>query len=152
MAKASDCGSEDRGFESHYPPHKLRGTPTGCLLIYGMDAGLERPAPVRTLVQKQSGGLFLGRGRVHGFQNAVRRDCGLKTITGFQGHPNGVPLNLWNGYRTRKAGTSAHTGAKTVRWTVFRPWESPWFSERSPQGLWAENHNRFPEAPQRGAS
>ena len=22
MAKASDCGSEDRGFESHYPPHK----------------------------------------------------------------------------------------------------------------------------------
>ena len=22
MAKASDCGSEDRGFESHHPPHK----------------------------------------------------------------------------------------------------------------------------------
>ena len=54
--------------------------------------GLERLAPVRTLVQKQSGGLFLGRGRVHGFQNAVRKDCGLKTITGFQGHPYGVSL------------------------------------------------------------
>ena len=24
MAKASDCGSEDRGFESHYPPQKNR--------------------------------------------------------------------------------------------------------------------------------
>ena len=27
--------------------------------------------------------------------------------------------------RTRKDGTSAHTGAKSVRWTLFSPWESP---------------------------
>ena len=26
---------------------------------------------------------------------------------------------------TRKGGTSAHTGAKSVRWTLFSPWESP---------------------------
>ena len=28
----------------------------------------------------------------------------------------------------------AHTDAKTVRWTVFSPWESPSVSERTPQG------------------
>jgi hypothetical protein len=26
---------------------------------------------------------------------------------------------------TRKAGTSPQTGAKSVLWTLFRPWESP---------------------------
>ena len=62
MAKASDCGSEDRGFESHYPPHK---------------------------------------------NDTIRMDGVIFMDTG-----------------TRKAGTSAHTGAKTVQWTVFRPWES----------------------------
>ena len=35
--------------------------------------GIERAAPVRTLVQKQSGGLFLARGRFPGFTDAVRR-------------------------------------------------------------------------------
>ena len=30
----------------------------------------ERAAPVRTLVQKQSGGLFLARGRIHGLADA----------------------------------------------------------------------------------
>ena len=28
-------------------------------------------------------------------------------------------------YGNRKGGTSAHTGVKTVRWTVFSPWEIP---------------------------
>ena len=35
--------------------------------------GIERAAPVRTLVQKQSGGLFLARGRFHWSQNAAGR-------------------------------------------------------------------------------
>ena len=30
----------------------------------------------------------------------------------------------------RKAGISSHTGAKTVQWTVFRPWENPLISGR----------------------
>ena len=69
MAKASDCGSEDRGFESHYPPHKKRST-SRCFFFYGVwwVMGLERPA-------------------------------------------------------------AAFAAVKTVRWTVFRPWESP-----APQG------------------
>ena len=29
LAKASDCGSEDRGFESHYPPHNPRSKDLG---------------------------------------------------------------------------------------------------------------------------
>ena len=33
MAKASDCGSEDRGFESHYPPHKNKALLTECLVF-----------------------------------------------------------------------------------------------------------------------
>ena len=57
-------------------------------LFYGMDIGLERA------LRKQSGGLFLARGRVHGFQNAVRMDCGQKTISVSRGHPNGVPLKF----------------------------------------------------------
>ncbi len=41
-------------------------------------------------------------------------------------HP-GIPLvySVLRTGGTRKGGTSAHTGAKTVRWTVFSPWESP---------------------------
>ena len=49
-------------------------------------------------------------------------------------HPikNATPFRvshfLWNGYGTRKGGGS-FAAAKTVRWTVFSPWESP-----APQG------------------
>ena len=33
LVSASDCGSEGRGFESHYPPHKKRH-PLGCLFLW----------------------------------------------------------------------------------------------------------------------
>ena len=68
LVSASDCGSEGRGFESHYPPHKkYRGLCLG--IFYGMDMGFERPATAKP-GQKQSGGLFLGRGKVHAHPNA----------------------------------------------------------------------------------
>ena len=38
-------------------------------------------------------------------------------------HADGCYFYALNGIR--KAGTSAHTGVKSVRWTLFRPWESP---------------------------
>ena len=43
MAKASDCGSEDRGFKSHRPPHKNKRYPNGYLLFlwHPGDRGLE---------------------------------------------------------------------------------------------------------------
>ena len=42
------------------------------------EIGFERAAPVRTLVQKVSGGHFLARGRIHGFANAPSRGVGAK--------------------------------------------------------------------------
>jgi len=49
-----------------------------------------------------------------------------------RGYPNGVS-SFWYLWWTRKAGLTAGK-VKTVRWTVFRPWESPAVSERIPEG------------------
>ena len=65
LVSASDCGSEGRGFESHYPPHKMKPHPFGW---------------------------------------------------GFVLYDNGI----------RKA------VKKTVRGTVFRPWENPRVGDGSP--------------------
>ena len=62
LVSASDCGSEGRGFESHYPPQKNRR--------------YLRISPV-----------FIWFWADNGIRKAVK---------------------------------------KTVRWTVFRPWENPW--------------------------
>ena len=40
------------------------------------------------------------------------------------------PFSFFGQGGIRKAGISAHTGAKTVQWTVFRPWENPLISGR----------------------
>ena len=37
LVSASDCGSEGRGFESHYPPHKVKPHPYGWGLILSDD-------------------------------------------------------------------------------------------------------------------
>ena len=72
LVSASDCGSEGRGFESHYPPQNQK-TKAFCLgLLFSGNRwimGFERP------LRKQSGGLFLGRGRIHGKQTALRKEC-----------------------------------------------------------------------------
>ena len=64
LVSASDCGSEGRGFESHYPPHK-NPEAFASGIFYGVDNGI------------------------------------------------------------RKAGLSK-AKVKSVRWTLFRPWENPW--------------------------
>ena len=43
--------------------------------------------------------------------------------------PTGWPL-FWCESGTRKGGTSPQTGVKSVRWTLFSPWESPSNSRR----------------------
>ena len=64
LVSASDCGSEGRGFESHYPPHKKKPHPFGWGSFYGI-MGFERP------LRKHAGGMFLGRGRIPRFPGAV---------------------------------------------------------------------------------
>ena len=42
LVSASDCGSEGRGFESHYPPHKNKTHPFGWVLFLSRDEGFEK--------------------------------------------------------------------------------------------------------------
>ena len=42
LVSASDCGSEGRGFESHYPPHKKKRYLSVSLLFICVDMGFER--------------------------------------------------------------------------------------------------------------
>ena len=41
LVSASDCGSEGRGFESHYPPHKITPSAKRRELFYG-DNGIRK--------------------------------------------------------------------------------------------------------------
>ena len=45
-----------------------------------MEKGFERAAPVRGLVQKQSGGLFLARGKIHSLMNAPSMGVGIRLL------------------------------------------------------------------------
>ena len=47
------------------------------VFLLAEDEGFERAAPVRTLVQKVSGGHFLARGRIHGLRSAPGTGVGL---------------------------------------------------------------------------
>ena len=78
MDRASDSGSEGWGFES-LPVYQKGQIPSGIwsFCIFGRK-GLERAAPVRTLVQKlRAGEQFLARGRVQISKTASRRGVGL---------------------------------------------------------------------------
>ena len=52
------------------PPPKKDTPPYGGVSFFDEGVGFERAAPVRRLGQKQSGGLFLARGRIHSRRNA----------------------------------------------------------------------------------
>ena len=55
LVSASDCGSEGRGFESHYPPHKKKRYHPVSLLFIWADMGFERSL-------QMSGGHLLATG------------------------------------------------------------------------------------------
>ena len=59
LVSASDCGSEGRGFESHYPPHK-KDTHSG-VFFYGMK-GIRRERPDRREGKIVSGGHYFSLG------------------------------------------------------------------------------------------
>ena len=47
LVSASDCGSEGRGFESHYPPHK-KSLRSAEGIFYGVDMDWIRKAVKKT--------------------------------------------------------------------------------------------------------
>ena len=102
MAKASDCGSEDRGFESHYPPHKNRST-CWCFFFYGVwwVMGLEESGPPIGRAKKCPVDTFLARGRVPCASERTRMGVGGSAESGRCGQParpgrRSVPLRLDN--------------------------------------------------------
>ena len=121
LVSASDCGSEGRGFESHYPPQKQK--PRLFALVF----------------------CFLGLSGDNGIRKAVKKTCRWHIFCRKkhaneshypprkQGHPFGCPLFLSDD-GIRKA------VKKTCRWHVFRPWENPWKADGIPQGLLAVFH------------
>ena len=145
MAKfgiALGSGPRGRGFESPYSDQKTGIRFCGFQFFNWGDG-------IRKAVKKQSGGLFLGRGRIHRFLNAPgtgvgrkrswSQDCRMVEISIVsKSHKKESPPRGWAflfGYcdGIRKAGPGP-AGVKTVRWTVFRPWENPSLSERTRYG------------------
>ena len=67
----SVCGGSNPSSSANNKSH-----PNGWLLLLAEDEiGVERAAPVRTLVQKVSGGHFLARGRIHEFSDTSGTDA-----------------------------------------------------------------------------
>ena len=60
LVSASDCGSEGRGFESHYPPHKKR-TPSWVFFFLWNEWGFEEVGRAQR-GNKVSGGHFISPG------------------------------------------------------------------------------------------
>ena len=72
LVSASDCGSEGRGFESHYPPQKENPPLCGGFFLSGLD-GIRRERPDRREGKKVSGGHFFSSG-----ENPWDAGCGSK--------------------------------------------------------------------------
>ena len=74
LVSASDCGSEGRGFESHYPPHK-NPEASASGIFYGVDNGIRRGSLSEAKAKNMPVACFLARGRIHGRSMASRKGC-----------------------------------------------------------------------------
>ena len=76
LVSASDCGSEGRGFESHYPPQKKRTSPKGLVLFFWRhgDNG------IRKAVKKTVRGTVFRPLQNPSFSERTRYGCGQKAI------------------------------------------------------------------------
>ena len=79
LVSASDCGSEGRGFESHYPPQKRTGHPKGVLFFSVADMGFEESGAPEGWAKKCPVDSFLARGRIPVQLTASHRDVGSCT-------------------------------------------------------------------------
>ena len=105
-----------------HPIKKDRCKCIGLSLWGGL--GLERA------LRKHAGGMFLARGRVPGFPNAVRKDRGREAEVRRR-RLSWVLLSLWNGTGLERRIRKQSGGLFSRRGRV------PWLPERGPQGPWA---------------
>ena len=106
LVSASDCGSEGRGFESHYPPHKKnRYLSVSVLFILG-GYGIRRERPDHREGKKVSGGHFFSSGENPWAGDPSRRDVGICPFFGT--FPKSEPLG--NGLPRQSADRLAMTG------------------------------------------
>ena len=140
MAKASDCGSEDRGFESHYPPHKKWAPFSGAHFLWNsVNNGTRRGRRQHSCRKKQSGGLFFSPGESPAPPGASQRqDC----VAPFSG-----AHFLWNSVNngTRRGRRQHSCRKKQSGGLFFSPGESP-----APPG--ASQRHTFLTAPSRFSS
>ena len=80
LVSASDCGSEGRGFESHYPPH-ANPPLSRRVFCMGWIMGFEEAGPCKAGAKNMPVACFLGRGRIHRIVTASGTDVG--TILSF---------------------------------------------------------------------
>ena len=76
LVSASDCGSEGRGFESHYPPQKKQeiSSDISCFFWNLVDNGIRKPGPGAAGVRNSPVDCFLGRGRIPALLDASGTD------------------------------------------------------------------------------
>ena len=75
LVSASDCGSEGRGFESHYPPQKRnRGFCLG-FFVSGVDNGIRKGGLNEVKAKNMPVACFLARGRIPVQMTASRKGC-----------------------------------------------------------------------------
>ena len=76
LVSASDCGSEGRGFESHYPPHKKYRYPFGYRYFLLGRCWIRRARLTRRVSKKVSGGHFFSAGENPSSSERSLQDCG----------------------------------------------------------------------------
>ena len=155
LVSASDCGSEGRGFESHYPPQKKEPVQKDWFFFLATgDNGIRmaqatlsccfaaihlEPGPGAAGVKNSPGDCFSGRGRIPGALTASRRGVGNAPALFAPDTQKGVFFYGDNGIRMAQATLSCCFAAihleavkKTCRGHVFRPWENPRGDDGSP--------------------
>ena len=148
LVSASDCGSEGRGFESHYPPHKRKGHPFGCPFLLS-DNGIRKAVKksVRWTLFRPWENLWKTDGTPQGvlavFHLLAYPTIGLCIVSTYHTFTRNKNQGFlpWSFVFWKSVDNGIRKAVKkTVRWTVFRPWENPWKADGAPQGVLAAFH------------
>ena len=92
LVSASDCGSEGRGFESHYPPQKKERIPKGILSFFWNGYGIRKGGLNEVKAKNMPVACFLARGRIPVQMTASRKGCWQLCRMVATGHFKEYPL------------------------------------------------------------